>query len=153
MFLQQLDDGRVRIMTSASDLAAASACEFAFLRRVDARLGRDVVVPPDDDAMLARAARLGDAHEERVLARYLEQFGDDMRRLAPEAYVKQRQLIALWHLLAGERRAGIRQLWLARRAGGALRQHLLGAAMACLPAPVLRRAFLWRYERNLNRTR
>ena len=26
MFLQQLDEGRVRIMTSASDLAAASAC-------------------------------------------------------------------------------------------------------------------------------
>ncbi|MBS1816597.1 MAG: glycosyltransferase family 2 protein [Acidobacteria bacterium] len=93
------------------------------------------------------------ARTRAMYERYLEQFGDDMRRLAPEAYVKQRQLIALWHLLAGERRAGIRQLWLARRAGGALRQHLLGAAMACLPAPVLRRAFLWRYERNLNRTR
>ena len=75
MFLQQLDEGRVRIMTSASDLAAASACEFAFLRRVDARLGRDVAVPPDDDPMLARAARLGDAHEERVLAKYIAEFG------------------------------------------------------------------------------
>ncbi len=75
MFLQQLDDGRVRIMTSASDLAAASACEFAFLRRVDARLGRDVAVPPDDDPMLARAARLGDAHEDRVLAKYIAEFG------------------------------------------------------------------------------
>lgn len=76
MFVQRLGDGRVRLMTSASDLTAASACEFAFLRRVDARLGRDVAVPPDDDPMLARAARLGDAHEERVLARYIEEFGE-----------------------------------------------------------------------------
>ena len=76
MFVQQLGGGRIRLMTSASDLTAASACEFAFLRRVDAKLGRDVVVPPDDDAMLARAARLGDAHEARVLATYVEQLGE-----------------------------------------------------------------------------
>ena len=75
MFVQRTTDGRVRLMTSASDLTAASACEFAFLRRVDARLGRDVIVPPNDDPMLARAARLGDAHEERVLEAYVSQFG------------------------------------------------------------------------------
>ncbi|MGD9606727.1 MAG: TM0106 family RecB-like putative nuclease, partial [Leucobacter sp.] len=75
MFVQQIADGEHRLVTSASDLTAASQCEFAFLRRVDARLGRDVVVPPDDDPMLARAARLGDAHEERVLARYIAEFG------------------------------------------------------------------------------
>lgn len=75
MFVQQLGDGRIRLMTSASDLTAASACEFAFLRRADARLGRDVVVPADDDPMLTRAARLGDAHEDRVLARYIDEFG------------------------------------------------------------------------------
>ncbi|WP_025132673.1 bifunctional RecB family nuclease/DEAD/DEAH box helicase [Leucobacter sp. PH1c] len=75
MFLQQRAEGGERFVTSASDLTAASACEFAFLRRVDAKLGRDVVVPPDDDAMLARAARLGDAHEERTLAAYREELG------------------------------------------------------------------------------
>ncbi len=75
MFVQSLMDGRIRLVTSASDLTAASSCEFAFLRRVDARLGRDVAVPPDDDPMLARAARLGDAHEERVLAAYRAEFG------------------------------------------------------------------------------
>nr|WP_240740083.1 TM0106 family RecB-like putative nuclease [Leucobacter triazinivorans] len=64
-----------RIVTSASDLTAASACEFAFLRRVDAKLGRDVEVPPDDDPMLARAARLGDAHEERTLEAYRARWG------------------------------------------------------------------------------
>lgn len=75
MFVQYLSAGRARLVTSASDLTAASVCEFAFLRRVDARLGREVEVPPDDDPMLARAARLGDAHEARVFGAYLREFG------------------------------------------------------------------------------
>ncbi|WP_241156262.1 TM0106 family RecB-like putative nuclease [Leucobacter chromiireducens] len=75
MFLQQRTDGGERVVTSASDLTAASACEFAFLRRADAKFGRDVVVPPDDDPMLARAARLGDAHEERTLDAYRRELG------------------------------------------------------------------------------
>ncbi|MFC7765811.1 hypothetical protein [Leucobacter soli] len=79
MFVQEADGGGVRIVTSASDLTAASTCEFAFLRRVDAKLGRDVEVPADDDAMLERAARLGDAHEERVLAAYRESYGEGPR--------------------------------------------------------------------------
>lgn len=64
------------MVTSASDLTLAATCEFAFLRTLDAKLGRDVVVPVDDDPMLARAARLGDAHEARVLARYRDRYGD-----------------------------------------------------------------------------
>jgi len=75
MFLHHGNDGGMRVVTSASDLTAASSCEFAFLRRVDAKLGRDVAVPDDDDAMLERAARLGDAHEARVLASYIDAFG------------------------------------------------------------------------------
>ncbi|MCW2288215.1 uncharacterized protein EDF60_0856 [Leucobacter luti] len=75
MFIQTRAGGEQRIVTSASDLTAASACEFAFLRRVDAKLGRDLAVPLDDDPMLARAARLGDAHEERTLATYLDELG------------------------------------------------------------------------------
>lgn len=75
MFVQQCADGGTRLVTSASDLTAASACEFAFLRRADVKFGRDIVVPLDDDAMLARAAKLGDAHEERTLETYREQFG------------------------------------------------------------------------------
>ncbi|MBO1900876.1 TM0106 family RecB-like putative nuclease [Leucobacter weissii] len=75
MFVQREGEG-LRLVTSASDLTAASSCEFAFLRRVDARLGREVEVPPDDDPMLARAARMGDAHEDRVLAAYRAEFGE-----------------------------------------------------------------------------
>ncbi|MBP6685585.1 MAG: TM0106 family RecB-like putative nuclease, partial [Leucobacter sp.] len=74
MFVRETEAGPL-LVTSASDLTAASMCEFAFLRRVDAKLGRAVDVPLDDDAMLARAGSLGDAHEERVLGELREQFG------------------------------------------------------------------------------
>lgn len=75
MFLHQLSHGDIRVMTSASDLTAASDCEFAFLRRVDERLGRAVSVPPKEDPMLLRAASLGDAHEARVLRHYVQELG------------------------------------------------------------------------------
>ena len=61
-------DGNV--VTSASDLSAASVCEFAFLRRIDAKLGRIDSVPDPVDAMLERTSKLGDEHEHRVLERY-----------------------------------------------------------------------------------
>jgi len=69
-----LVDGTV--VTSASDLKKASECEFAFLRALDAKLGRIEAVPDPEDAMLERSGRMGDAHELRVLERYREQFGD-----------------------------------------------------------------------------
>ena len=71
MFL--LDDGTV--VYSASDLTNAAGCEFAVLRSLDARLGR---IPPLElatDALLARAARLGDRHEARLLQGYRTRFG------------------------------------------------------------------------------
>ena len=58
------------VVTSASDLSAASVCEFAFLRRIDEKLGRIDSVPAPVDAMLERTSRLGDEHEHRVLERY-----------------------------------------------------------------------------------
>lgn len=75
MFVQERDDGGQRLVTSASDLTAASTCEFAFLRKVDQKLGRDTVVPDNDDAMLLRAAELGDVHEARTLERYRAALG------------------------------------------------------------------------------
>jgi predicted RecB family nuclease len=63
MFL--LDDGTV--VYSASDLAAAASCEWAVMRKLDARLGRIDPPPATTNDMLERAARLGDFHEERFL--------------------------------------------------------------------------------------
>jgi predicted RecB family nuclease len=63
------------VVTSASDLTAASACEFAFARAIDVRLGRIAAAETKPDAMLARTSTLGDAHELRVLEAYRARFG------------------------------------------------------------------------------
>lgn len=70
------------VVTSASDLSAASACEFAFLRKLDAKLGHKDAEPDPVDAMLDRTARLGDAHELRVLERYRAQLGAGVIEIA-----------------------------------------------------------------------
>ncbi|TFD73068.1 TM0106 family RecB-like putative nuclease [Cryobacterium fucosi] len=68
MFL--LDSGT--IVYSASDLSAAAGCEWALMRRLDARLGRIDPIAETADAMLERTAELGDAHELRMLTRLRE---------------------------------------------------------------------------------
>jgi predicted RecB family nuclease len=54
-------DGHV--LLSPSDLSTWSACEWAFLRRLDAKLGRGDALLDVHDDMLERTARLGDQHE------------------------------------------------------------------------------------------
>ncbi|KQR93961.1 MAG: TM0106 family RecB-like putative nuclease [Microbacterium ginsengisoli] len=61
-----------RIVWSASDFKAAAECEFAWLRAIDAKLGRVPAVDEPDDPTLERAGRLGTQHELRVLERYRE---------------------------------------------------------------------------------
>jgi uncharacterized protein len=74
------DEGR--IVWSASDLKAAAECEFAWLRAIDAKLGRVAPVPDPDDETLKRAGLLGTEHERRVLAAYRERFGDAVVEIA-----------------------------------------------------------------------
>ena len=76
------DEGR--IVWSASDLKAAAECEFAWLRAIDARLGRVAAVEEPEDLTLLRAGRLGTAHERRVLAEYVERYGEGVVEI-PEA--------------------------------------------------------------------
>lgn len=69
MFL--LTDGASPLLViSASDLTRASECGFGFARALDAKLGRIEAIADEPDAMLERAARLGDAHEATVLDDY-----------------------------------------------------------------------------------
>ncbi|WP_109211412.1 MULTISPECIES: bifunctional RecB family nuclease/DEAD/DEAH box helicase [Microbacterium] len=68
------DEGR--IVWSASDLKTAAECEFAWLRAIDARLGRIAAVEEPEDLTLERAGRLGTVHERQVLADYVARFGD-----------------------------------------------------------------------------
>src|SRR5699024_3947379 len=66
----------VSLVASASDLKAASECEWGFVRLLDGKLGRaDEVVEPEDP-MNRRAAASGDEHEEHQLAEYRRRFGD-----------------------------------------------------------------------------
>ncbi|MFZ8758708.1 TM0106 family RecB-like putative nuclease [Microbacterium sp. HMH0099] len=70
-----------RIVWSASDLKAAAECEFAWLRAIDAKVGRIAPVDDPEDATLERAARLGTAHELRVLDDYRARFGAAVREI------------------------------------------------------------------------
>lgn len=70
-----------RIVWSASDLKAAAECEFAWLRAIDAKLGRIAAVDDPEDATLERAARLGTAHEVRVLDEYRARWGTAVREI------------------------------------------------------------------------
>ncbi|MEH3088787.1 MAG: TM0106 family RecB-like putative nuclease [Microbacterium arborescens] len=63
-----------RIVWSASDLKAAAECEFAWLRAIDAKLGRVAAVDEPVDLTLERAGRLGDQHERRQLEAYRDEF-------------------------------------------------------------------------------
>lgn len=62
------DEGR--IVWSASDLKSAAECEFAWLRGIDAKLGRVAEVEEPEDLTLERAGRLGTQHELRQLDEY-----------------------------------------------------------------------------------
>lgn len=78
-------DGHV--LLSPSDLSTWASCEWAFLRRMDAKLGRGEVLPETHDDMLERTARLGDQHELDYLA-ILKETRDvvEFERPAPPEY-------------------------------------------------------------------
>ncbi len=61
---------------SASDLTNAVKCEWALMRKLDAKLGRITAVDDPEDSMLKRAGTLGGEHEKRALDGFLEQYGN-----------------------------------------------------------------------------
>ena len=60
------------VIYSASDLAAAAHCEWALMRRLDAKLKRIPFVDEPEDEMLKRAGALGTVHELATLAKLKE---------------------------------------------------------------------------------
>ena len=76
------DFGDGNLVFSASDLANASECLWAQVRRIDRALGYAIEVPKDEDSMLVRAGSLGDAHEARKLAEFKIQFQDGVAEIA-----------------------------------------------------------------------
>ncbi|MFV0634756.1 TM0106 family RecB-like putative nuclease [Demequina sp.] len=81
--------GHTTVTWSASDLAVASDCEFGFLRRLDVKAGRIPDPRFERDAMLERAAALGDVHERRILDAYRAQFGDGVVEIPRPAHTPQ----------------------------------------------------------------
>jgi predicted RecB family nuclease len=73
-----------RVYYSASDLKAAVECEWALMRKLDAKLGRIEAVEETDDAMLARASILGGEHEARALANYRTTYAEGVVEIETE---------------------------------------------------------------------
>lgn len=63
------------LVFSASDLVAASECEYRTLRILDEKLGRSPKADFPADEMQARAGKLGDLHEHKVLAGLIAEYG------------------------------------------------------------------------------
>jgi len=75
-FLDAETAGQPRdLVFSASDLVAAATCEYQVLRKLDEKLGRSAPADFPKDAMLDRAATLGDIHEHKVLDTFVAEFG------------------------------------------------------------------------------
>lgn len=70
-----------QVVLSASDLTAASECEWAFARRLDAKLGQPITVPPDIDGMRDKAGVLGDKHEETLLEEYRNKYPGEVAEI------------------------------------------------------------------------
>jgi predicted RecB family nuclease len=78
-----------RPLLSPSDLTTWATCEWTFLRRLDAKLGRAEPLPDEHDDMLDRTAKLGDQHEFDYLE-ILKQTHDvvEFERPAPPQYAE-----------------------------------------------------------------
>ncbi|MFI7583700.1 TM0106 family RecB-like putative nuclease [Kocuria sp. M1N1S27] len=133
------------LVFSASDLVRAAECPYASLCVLDEKLGRAPRHAEERDAMLARTAELGDAHEHRVLAAHLEAFGPwdavtgrGVHEVAPAARMDRAELTAKHDESLGALRAGAdvvfqasffdggfhgRADFLVRRPGGAYAVH------------------------------
>ncbi|NKX52955.1 TM0106 family RecB-like putative nuclease [Arthrobacter mobilis] len=82
------------LVYTASDLVAAAGCEYQVLRKLDEKLGRRPVAEFPVDDMLARAAALGDAHEQRTLQGFRNRFGAGVVEIQPAPDYTRRTLAA-----------------------------------------------------------
>jgi glycosyltransferase involved in cell wall biosynthesis len=82
----------------------------------------------------------------RMYEAYLQAFGADIREFDRTAYAHQLQLLALWHLLEGQRLPAVKRLAQSLPSAN-LKQRLLAVAMAATPRALLRRIFEARLRR------
>lgn len=78
------------LVFSASDLVAASECEYRTLRILDEKLGRAAKPEFPVDEMRTRAGELGDRHEQTVLASLVAKYGEWDASLGAGVYSLER---------------------------------------------------------------
>lgn len=78
------------LVFSASDLVAASECEYRTLRVLDEKLGRTPKAQFPVDEMQKRAGELGDRHEQTVLASLVAKYGEWDASRGTGVYVLER---------------------------------------------------------------
>lgn len=100
----QVVEGRVLI--SPSDITSAAACEFAWLRGLDLRLGRIEQLPNESDPLIARAADLGLLHDVRSNPILRDPDRSPLRR--SDAFRSGRS-VAGWQHCAADREAPIKR--------------------------------------------
>jgi glycosyltransferase involved in cell wall biosynthesis len=115
----------------------------AVLRRYSRASPDSVTVANTQDQRLQRTRRMYEA--------YLRAFGNDIRRFDRAAYAQQLQLLALWHLLDGERLHGVRRL-AQSLPSATLKQWILALGLMVTPRALLRPLFQARLRRKLSQT-
>ena len=101
-----IDKANDSFVLSPSDITGSASCEFAWMRRVDVKLGRATTADAAPNAMLDRTSVLGLAHETRELDRLVDACGDgvirmpDLRPYTP-ATLEAARLQTVSHLQAG----------------------------------------------------
>lgn len=92
---------------SPSDLTSSAACEFAWMRNVDVKLGRIPREELSEDAMLARTAKLGLTHEAIELARLVETHGTGVVQMPNLAPYTRKNLAAAHEQTVAHLRSGV----------------------------------------------
>lgn len=75
MFILPSQNGTPTLIISATDVADSTGCLYAAARTLDERTGRTAAFTGPADVMATRAAELGQEHEARVLAGFIERYG------------------------------------------------------------------------------
>lgn len=72
--MQLIDDV---VVYSPSDITSYVTCQWAYVRRLESKLGKGNVIPPDNDPMMIYAAKNGNRHERYILSELQKQHGID----------------------------------------------------------------------------
>lgn len=65
------------VIYSPSDITSWMKCQWGYVRKLDSKLGKGNIVPPETDAMMQYSARQGNRHERYFLTTLQEHYGKE----------------------------------------------------------------------------